>query len=150
MTLPTPDDLRKGHAAFLSTEPTERQLTLYDQFPAFRGLSGAAFDVEMFEATVVMALVQTVSAKVYFFVPSSMEKEAIAALQNLAESIFARIKTRKAVNQAKAVGKAFKAILIGHRLLQIDTAPERWVAFGFQKEDPIPGWLRDGLTAVQG
>lgn len=148
MGLPTPEDIIKGHRAFTSTEPTEVQKRLYNAFPARRGPLGSEHRDELFEAVLVMALVQTVStsSKVYFFVPASTEGMALEALKTFAERVFAGIKQRKAVTQAKAMGKAFKAILLGHRVLQMDEAPERWVAYGFAANDPMPAWLAQGLV----
>ena len=151
MTLPTPDALIKGHRAFTSTEPTDLQRQLYEAFPAHRGPVASTFDTTLFEATLIMGLVQTVGCdtKVYFFVPATMEAKALTALQEFATRVFADIKARKAVNQAKALGKAFNNLLLGNKVMQMQGAPERWVAFGFDRKDPIPEWLDKSLLSVQ-
>lgn len=148
-----PEDLHKSHGAFLGVEPTKKQLQVYDAFPAKRGVFITSLDTELFEATAIMGLVQTFAKKtqpdpfrVYFFVPSVHEKWAIAHLRTLAEAIFARLKERKASTQAQAMGRAFHSVLLGCRVLNFDTAPDRWVAYGFAESDSMPDWMRPCLA----
>jgi hypothetical protein len=150
-----PEDLRKGHCVFLGIEPTPKQLRIYNAFPASRGVADARLDVENFEAAVIMALVQTFSMKTqpepyrcYLFVPSSHEKWAVTQLGNFAVSVFKILKEKKAAARAQSMGKAFHAVLLGCRVFQFPQVPDRWVAFGFAKSDPMPDWMMPALTTA--
>lgn len=147
--------MQKGHRAFLGTDPTSAQARLYDGFPTHRGVSSRALDVELFQATAIVALVQTFTMKqvpdphrVYFFVPPKHEKWAIGQFRGFAEVVFGRLKERKDAQRAPSVGRLFHAIMLGCRVLQMQTPPDRWVAFGFAKSDLVPDWLGAGLLPM--
>lgn len=146
-----PGDLRKSHRAFLNAEPSTRQVQVYGAFPTQRGIVGSVGDAEAFDAVMIMALVQTFSMKVqpdpfrvFMFVPAHAERWVAGELNRFAETVFGMLKSRKAATQAKAMGRAFHAIHSGCRVFQFETAPERWVAFGFTDTDPMPDWLKVG------
>jgi hypothetical protein len=148
-----PENVRLTHR-LLGTEPNAKQRRIYDAYPGTRGLSDRGLDEETFESVLVMALTQTLPRansepfKCYFFVPASVEKWAIEQLNVRAKRIFAHLKPLKGerkVLAARQLGSFFHCILMGSRVLQLEQGPERWVAFGFDKTDPIPEWLREGL-----
>lgn len=150
-----PEDLHKSHYAFLGTEPTTKQCRIYDAFPEKRGVRASELDSEVFEALIVMGLVQTFAKKtqaspfrVYFFVPQQHERWAVKQLRSFAKTVFARLKERRASSQAQALGRAFHSVLIGCRVLQVLEAPDRWVAYGFSESYEIPDWMATGLTDV--
>lgn len=150
-----PEDARKSHCVFLGVDPIPVQQHLYDQFPTYRGLASDALNTDTFEATVILALIQTFAKKqqtdpfrVYLFVPATLDRWVVVQLERIVKSMFQRIKSRKAPEQARALGRAFHAILLGGRVLQLSAAPDRWVAFGFKESDPIPEWMRSALAPL--
>lgn len=155
-TLGGPENVRLTHR-LLGTQPNPKQLRIYEAFPGARGVSDHTLDQETFESALVMALTQTLPKaqttpfKCYFFVPASVEKWAIDRLGECAKHIFDQLKPLKPerkVIAARQLGSFFHCIMLGSRVLQLDTGPDRWVAFGFDKKDPIPEWMCAGLLEL--
>jgi hypothetical protein len=149
-----PENARRTHK-LLGSDPTPKQERIYEAYPRARGASAREMDQETFESALVMAITQTFPNgpnaepfKCYFFVPASAEKWAIEQLNVSARRIFEKLKGMPPARRslaAKQIGRFLKCIMMGSRVLQLEKGPERWVAFGFEKSDPIPDWLRDGL-----
>lgn len=146
------EDILKTHRILMGYEPTANQSLIYNAFPKHRGAFGPAQNEEVFQAVSIMALVQTYTKKtqaepfqVFLLIPSSHERWAVDQLQILSKSIFERLREQKAVAAAKAIGKSFKAILMGSKVLTITEAPPRWASYGFPKDAYVPEWLREAL-----
>ncbi len=147
------DSFRLAHETFFGETPKAKHLRLYESFPAKKGASDRSRDEETFEATLIMAIVQTYPRNqrpdpftCYLFIPAIEEKWAVNKLGEIAKRMFGVLKAHKKVQVAKHLGRFFHAVLLGSRTLHLDQAPERWVAFGFDRDaDPIPDWMRDGL-----
>lgn len=148
--------MRKGHRTFLGVDPTPNQTLIYEAFPKTRGVSCSTLDVEFFEATTILALVQSFTMKqvpdphrVHFFVKPAHKKWAVEQLKVIAGTIFGRLRPRKDAKQlAPTVGKLFHAVLIGCRVLQVEVPPDRWVSFGYSVSDPIPDWMCQALLKI--
>lgn len=151
-------DLYKVHKLFLSSEPTELQMRLYEAFPRVRGISSQERNKEHFEATSIMGITQTwkTSAdetphQVYFIVPTADEMQwCISGLKNIAKGFFKVLKEKPSGREAKIEGAKMIGELFNHLHIGVPTdftsSPERWVAFGYKNTDVLaPEWLRKSL-----
>lgn len=151
--LPDPDKIRSLHRHYFDEDPTELQVRLYNEYPRARGFSHGALDQERFRAVLNLALVLAIppdgdlsnTQTTYVFFPKPHERWVVAEIRESAERIFSRLREERRVDAAKFTGECFKALRLGHLVLQLPGAPERWVAFGFTKEDPIPTWMMEHL-----
>jgi len=151
--LVTSEDMQRSHSVYFGVAPSVVQARLYSAFPQARGYSSSALDPERFDATLIMALVQTyrkgtlpTNPDVLFFVPASHEQWAIGTLKESITRMFTCLKGQHRQDVAKTLSALFKHIHLGNRVLQFVDAPARWAAFGFTDADPIPAWLRSGLV----
>ncbi len=147
------------HHALRDSTPHAEQRRLYLAFPQKHGYAGRELlddaDEPMaslhFEAVLILALAQTYPQDapkhhpVTVIISSHAEDWAYNQTETIAHSIFTRLAQECRVEAAKFVGTAFKSLLFGCRVLQLEEAPKRWVAFGFRKDDIIPDWLRESL-----
>lgn len=125
------------------------QRDFYDAFEAgtTHGIAGHGPAVEVLVAASVAALWETQRApRVLMAVPKPLEKEMIQQLELLARRVF-RIRRGGNILDVKALRDAFRKVLLGSRVMQID-APDHWVACGFALDDPMPDWLRNGLMEL--
>lgn len=146
------DSFHLAHRAFFGEPPNERHARIYAAFPGARGVSDHEKDETVFEAVLIMALVQTYPRhqrpdpfKCYLFIPASIEKWAVTTLGSCAKRMFDLLKSKKEVKVAQHLGAFFHSVLIGSRVLHLDQEPDRWVCFGFERTDPIPDWMRNAL-----
>lgn len=145
--------LRRFHALISTVSPQEVQTNLYNSFPNALGFSSKLKDPAMFEAVLVLALAQASKGagdselhKVYFFAPADLaDGWLLAEFRDSAKRIFSRLKAGRSVAAVKHVGELFHQIMFGSQVFAVPREPERWVAFGFSHEDPVPEWLRDKL-----
>jgi hypothetical protein len=145
-------DFSRFHSVFFDAAPEPGHIRLYDAFPHARGISDRAQNETTFEAVLIMALVQTfpknqqlIPFKCYFFVPASIKVWAETQLTECAKRMFEGLKRKRNAAAAKHLGTFFHNIPFGSRVLQINKAPDRWVAFGFTKGDLIPDWFGAAL-----
>jgi hypothetical protein len=148
-------DPNKFHRVFLGEEPNEKQRLLYSSFPAMRGFSFQEKDPALFEATLVLAIVQTFPAKQgeelvksYLFVPASMSAWSGEQVGASATKMFGVLKKKKSVAGAKMLALLIQSVVSGSRVLQLRNVPDRWAAFGFDQAGPVPEWMRTALLAV--
>ncbi len=145
--------LLRLHALLGGGTPQEIHTRLYGAFPAALGFSSNARDDSMFEAVLTLALLQagksggeTEFHKVYFLVPASISDGwVVPKFRTSAKHIFDRLKRGKSVAAVKHVGDLFKGVMLGSQVFTLPQEPDRWVAFGFSKTDPIPDWMRNKL-----
>jgi len=137
-----------AHKTLLGGEPEPSQVRLYQSFPSFRGMSSAALDAVVFDAALIMAIVQTYPRKerptpypVIFFLRGDVQKWALLQLEATSRKMFAKLKEEKAVKLAQHLGEFLKSIKVGSPSLQMKDPPDRWVSFGFKNDDPVPAWL---------
>lgn len=144
------------HTSCFRTNPTDRQCALYDAYPDANGFSDAERDEELFQAVLVLALVQTIPSDpdhepvrtTYVFYPKRHEPWVVKEIGRNAEDVFGWLKRdskESRVRAAQFMGSTFQALRLGHLVLQMPEVPPHWVAFGFRREDPIPDWMRSRL-----
>ena len=91
---------------------------------------------------------------VYLFVPPRLEGWATKQLRRIAVDVFAVCKAQMrgnpthAATKAKHLGSLFKHVLVGSRMTGGTTAPDHWVAYGFEEGADVPKWLTDALLPV--
>jgi hypothetical protein len=147
------ESLIRAHDGFLGRTPSARQIKIYESFPLHKGVSSSDLDSEAFEAALILSLVQTYPKgqrpepfKTYLFVRGSAIPWANAELETLTRTMFDYLKEQQKVSRARHLGTFFHAISMGSRALAFKNGPERWTAFGFEREDPtIPEWMREAL-----
>jgi len=145
-------DPHKFHRAFLGEDPNDRQRLLYSEFPTMRGFASQDQDPSIFEAALVLALVQTFPVKQgdelvksYLFVPASMTLWSGEQIRASATRMFGVLKEKKSVAGAKMLARLIKNVVSGSRVLQLRSVPERWSAFGFDLSAPLPEWMSSAL-----
>ena len=146
-------DPHKFHRAFLGEEPSERQRLLYGAFPEKRGFASREKDTSLFEATLVLALVQAFPSKQggeldqsFLFMPASLAEWTGEQIGTCATRMFHVLKGKKSVAGAKMLAQLINHVSSGSRVLQLRTVPEKWAAFGFDGSEPLPDWLRSRLV----
>ncbi len=144
--------LQKYHTQLIGKAPTKEHLTLYEAFPDYKGFSDREVNLARFEAVIVLCLSQAFNEpgqdkpnKTYLFVPANQEKWAMAQLKILAQRLFARCKEHKAKGTALYLGEVFRSLMLGSRAVLLVNDPGRWAAYGFDRKDPAPNWMRDKL-----
>lgn len=150
------ESLLLAHETLYGTAPSPKHVRIYEAFPGSHGVSSKELDEEVFEAALILAIVQTYPRhqrptpfKCFLFVPAETHKWAVEQTSVCAKRMFAELKREKKVDIAKHLGTFFHAISMGCRILQLQEAPERWVSFGFDRSDLIPSWLRDSLLDIR-
>ena len=152
----TPEKLSSIHSGLLGTGPEVSHLRLYNAVPrGFRGFSDRTPNVKRFEATALLALAQTwrlgaeagPPQQVYFIVPAQQEPWALTELERIARLIFDRLRGKPSA--AKHIGELFHQVYMGFKAFHLETAPERWAAFGFNRMDPMPSWMQEGLLSAK-
>lgn len=148
-------DVAKFHMALLGIDQgrtavpfqlTDEAQRLYDAHAEhdIRGFDDApGEDAEQFLATFVLGLSMTGGEHmVVLAVPRPYTDWAFTQTKIIARHVF---RTRRG-NTAAIIGlrKAFQQINVVSRVLQIPE-PERWVAFGFRNQGPIPAWMKGRL-----
>jgi hypothetical protein len=154
------DRVQRLHRGLLGSVAVEMHDGLYRAFPAARGYSSRLPDDILFEAVLILALFQARRVnkekdrpKVYFLVPAPMESWVTSQLKGDVRRIFKHLKSggvrpEAHVNAVKEVGALFHQIMLGSQAFALPSEPERWVAFGFSKLDPIPDWMRPKLLDI--
>lgn len=136
---------------------TDVHAKLYDNYPKYRGFSQSEQAKDVFEATFVLAIMQTFGEGGKFHpsflcVPATQFDWVNGQMKEIARALLLRWKFAQDVEQRKRVverlSKAFQHLMIGSKVFQVPEAPRRWMAFGFSQEDPIPLWLKDSLLSV--
>lgn len=148
--------LRRLHLNLLGTHPQEAQDRLYKAFPAALGYATPVADDVLFEAALMLALLQAGKVdgekevhKVYFLTPASFaEGWVLTEFRAAAKRIFDRLKTGKSVTAVKHVGELFHQVMLGSQVFTLPQEPDRWVAFGFSRSAPIPDWMSRKLLDV--
>jgi hypothetical protein len=142
-----------AHKSLLGDDPSPVHTKIYEAFPATRGIASRETDPTVFEATLMLAIVQTYPRKqrpdpyrCFFFVRPELHPWALEQLRDCAQRMFWFQKQSKNVAVAKHLGAFLRAISIGSRVLHFAEAPERWVAFGFDKTDPVPEWVKGAIS----
>lgn len=151
--VPDPEKIRSLHRAYFDEDPTEQQRRLYDAYPHANGYSDGNRDAERFRAVLNLALVLAIPDDgvpehvhtPFVFFPKPFERWVVDEIRKSAESLFDRLRKDRRVDAAKFVGNCFKALRLGHLVLQLPGAPDRWVAYGFTRTDPIPNWMQARL-----
>lgn len=111
-------------------------------------LNNSKEDEARFLATFVMALYLTNfpnEGKVIFVVSRGTEKWAVNQIKAIAHYIY-RSRKGAPTSAISAIDEALRRIDLGSRALQIETEPERWVAYGFTNQDILPPWMRGRLV----
>jgi hypothetical protein len=136
-----------SHRILLGKDPTETQIRLYENFPAFRGFSDKTLNPEVLEATIVLGLTFGLARdRVFVLAPVAHEDWVLAEFNKVTDLVFNECKKNpNRVRIAEGYGRLFKKLAIMGRLLQFKEEPVRWVSFGFSAEDPIPEWMPQRL-----
>ncbi len=147
----------KLHQVMLGREPTPIQQRLYDEFPTAVGYSDRTLDAERFQAVTVLTIRRAIEAKrgpephrVLVFIPPAHEAWVLDQFRTFTKDVFAYCKTLSGNRAAlaKRWGEHFHQIVIAKRVLQFSDPPPHWMAFGFDREDLIPDWVRSRLIVV--
>lgn len=154
--VPDSEKIRNLHQRYFNEDPTDEQTRLYDAYPHAHGYSDSALDRERFRAVLNLALVGTIpidgaienTQPTFLFFPKPHERWVVDQIKQNAEGIFNRLREERRVDAAKFLGECFKALRLGHLVLQLPGAPERWVAFGFTDDGPVPPWMRGHLIST--
>jgi len=135
--------IRKRHQILLSREATPKQLSFYEKFPKFRGVSDQTLDSELLEAVLISALTfGTVQDHVYFFAPRGHEDWVVEQFNKVADVIFEECKKWPDPTKiAKQCGLLFNKIKLVGKPPQVPEEPSHWVSFGFTTELFIPEWM---------
>jgi len=148
-------DPNKFHRAFLGEEPSDKQHLLYGAYPAKRGFLLQEKDYLLFEATLVLAMVQVFPEKPggellksFLFIPASMSVWCGEQINAMVTRMFGVLKEKKSVTGAKMLARLINNVAMGSRVLQLRSEPERWAAFGFDQSAPVPKWLGDALLEL--
>ena len=138
------------HKTLLGTEPTAKQLQLYEVYPTYRGLSDPSLNSDVLEAVLISALTSgSVQDRVLVFAPPKHETWVIDGFNRTADALFERCKDeRNAVRVAKGFQLLLNKLLLTGRVHQLKAEPEHWAAFGFSVDDAIPEWLASKLRVV--
>lgn len=143
------DRLHNLHNLILGKTPSDSHAHFYSAFPKARGYSNSAHLLTLFDASLVVALYQVMgpkeSRKVYFLVPAPAERWVTEAFKGKAQEFFSRLKAKGSVPLVRRFGDVFSQIMLGSQAFALPQEPERWVAFGFAKTDPIPTWMGSKL-----
>ena len=141
--MPDNTPIIRTHRILLGKKATQKQCQFYKNFPTFRGMSDQSLDPEILEAVLMASLTfGTAKDRVYFFAPLAHEKWVLEQINGVINIVFDRCRTwTNGGGIAKRFGVLFKKLVIMGRLLQIEKEPQRWVSFGFSKEDPVPEWV---------
>jgi hypothetical protein len=131
----------------------EAHARLYRAFPSSLGFASKQTDGVLFQAVLILALSQAGKAggekdlhKVYFLTPQNLaDGWVLEEFKSSAKRIFDRLKTGRSVEAVKHVGQLFHQVMVGSQIFSLPKEPERWVAFGFSRADPIPDWMREKL-----
>ena len=144
-------DPRLVHFIFLRKEFTEFHRKLYEL--RLHGVSLKGKDDDKADATIVLALSQAVENKtihpVFILVPENMKPWVISRIAEMAKTCTQLLRSNKRKNVSLPGARNLVASL---HLSQKKTSqlfvmaePERWVAIGYSKSDPIPEWMQNGL-----
>jgi hypothetical protein len=159
------DDFVSLHTKLFSTkskgEPvpsefniTPRILKLYKGFQSgARGFSNRELDPELFLATFVAAIRQVCLpsetrpdvpkfSRVVFAVARPANPWALERIEHLVRHIFRQ--RRGDAAGVHYIRETFHRLVMGSRILQLPK-PERWVAFGYSNDDPLPEWVQGSL-----
>lgn len=141
----------------LKAPPSDRQKAFYVDENA-RGFSSKEKDPELTDAVLIRAMAQVVDKaappyhEVFFFFPEADKAWVVSRIHNLATTTMTRMQSVLKQERGK------KAILHVRKWLEVirlgpiegwkkGEAPEKWVAFGYDKSDPnLPEWLKAGLV----
>ena len=153
---PDASKIRRMHTLYFGGDPTELQGSLYDLYPKAHGYSYGGEDAERFRAVLHLGLIHTIPENgdigavrpTYLLYPQHQEAWVLGQVKANAEVIFGRLREQRRVEAAKFLGACFQALRLGHLLVQIPGAPDRWVAHGFVARPVLPDWLRTGLVQV--
>lgn len=141
--------LHRLHTALLGNDIQEVTRRLYEEHPSFLGYSSKETHPGMFEAVLILSLFQAGKSpgdknvhKVYFLAPAPLtDGWVLGEFKAAAKRIFGRLKTGSSVAAVQHVGALFHQVLLGSQVFALPQEPDRWVAFGFSRSDPIPEWM---------
>lgn len=142
--------LCRVHESLFEEAPNETHLTLYRAFPKSHGYKGHDQDLSRLQASLVLGIAQTYPSggdsfqRVLFVYPSFMDEWVTDQIANTVKGIVVNLVQQDRIPAAKVVKNALDKLLLGSRVLQIEEPP-RWVAFGFDQDDLVPEWLKQGL-----
>ena len=146
----------KLHQLFVGPVVTELQMSLYHN-PKTHGVSSKENDPESIDATLILAISRVADNgscnRVRVIVPQDLRKAVIERVHLMAKNFTGCVKKLPNLDSRK------KSSIIARKLLESLHLPEtrvnhifsipepnRWVAIGYSSQDPLPEWLRKGLT----
>lgn len=138
--------LERFHEALVGSPPNKIQAYFYRQYESgVRGYSYVALDPKRFMAVFVTALwlAGRDKQRVYFLCPPVARAWVVAHMRGSVRA-FVR-KHRKNTQTVQAIQEAVQRLLLGGRILQLRNEPERWLAYGFGSDTPVPEWLNRRL-----
>jgi hypothetical protein len=147
-------DFEKYHKMLFGEEPTEKQLTVYNNFPMYRGIFSDYPDEELFKAVFLMGLAGTFKTEAepaqvaHLFLPIKYHAWAKEQFAKFARQILIRVHQSKATEgQMSHVKGLFNRLVFGSNF---DTSePQHWVAFGFEKTSKIPTPVKKKMFSFQ-
>jgi hypothetical protein len=138
-----PDALLAFHRDVLGRDPTPAQRTIYEA--GARGLVGRHSSPEQLEAMVVVAMKLAERGEVFVFAPRVVETEVTTAIKSTVASAITATSGRQ--------GSRERVKELVHRLrpwthFPPEHEPVAWVSLGFERNDPVPAWLKQGLVVA--
>jgi hypothetical protein len=141
--------LRGWHELLHASAIGETQDQLYKGYPEMRGFSSRQRDVDMFRSVLALMLFQAMTTnekmtthEVYCFVPAVTRQWFMEQMREHTKAIFGRLRTRQSVKLLEHMGVLFHQIKVGDQAGVLPKEPERWVSFGFLKDDRgVPDWM---------
>jgi hypothetical protein len=144
------------HGTFLGRTITPQQNILYESTSG-RGFSSKKKDPFLTDATLIKALTMAkgdglVFFLTYIFAPSSMLPWVFERVHQIALSLMDRVRTypdlERKQQAIKLARQWLEALQVGEIKLS-QSAPERWVAIGYDQDDTLPDWFKSGLLVVK-
>ena len=159
------DDFTRLHTKLFSTKIkgehvppefhlTQRMLKLYEGFESgARGFSNQAPRPELFLATLVVAIRQVCLpdetkpkvpkfSRVIFATARPVNSWVLEQIEHIARYVFRQ--RRGDAAGVHYLRETFHRLVMGSRILQLPK-PERWAAFGYSNDDPLPEWAKGHL-----